>query len=175
MKTKSFYKAFILILMIIFIVFIITVSVYGLKIYFADNKSSRIAFEETGSFLIFVGGAVEDERFYEVRYSTTYGELFNEVGVLNEGSLSRFNYNEAVNFHEEFIICNYENFLNKNINYAAVEDLIACGIPEDKAHNIRAYIDDYGKIKDKNILTLEGLLTEEEFDAVKYKIYAYVI
>jgi len=175
MNSKSFYKAFGLILSVIFLSFIITVFIYGLKIGFAGKKI-KIKYKDIGFCSIFVGGAVENEDFYEIRYSTTYGELFNLAGVLGISNLSRFNLDQAVNpLIDDWIVCNYGSFTNANINMAAIEALKECGIPEEKAANIRNYIYSNGQIKHKYQLVELGLLTEDEFNGVKYKIFAYII
>lgn len=173
------YKAFSLILIVIFSVFSITAIIYGLKLNFADNSDRKIDFEETGSFLIFIGGNVENEGFYEIRYSTTYLELFKEAGVLDYNGLSSFEYSEAVKPYEGYIICDCivdgENFETQNINYAEIKNLVKCGIPNDKVDAVKKFVTERNGISDKNLLVKEGLLTQEEFDDVKYKIYAYII
>ena len=174
MSLKSFCRAFASILVLIFITFLITVCFGGFKFNFAKAKEN-VEFFEDGSFVIFVGGNVENEGEYKVRYSTTYGELFDVAKILNTDSLKRFNRNEAISPYEDFIICNFENFANKNINYATCEGLVDCGISLAKAENIVNYIKGNGYISDKNELLSLELLTSEEFEEVKYKIYAYII
>lgn len=175
MNLKVLNKALSLILFLIFLIFLIMVCCFGFKFNYADAKNSKQVFYESGNFIIFIGGAVEREGFYEVRYSTTYGELFSRAEILSDFSLKRFDYKEAINPYEEYIICNDYDFVNKNINYALKEDLMTCGIEEEKAVNIRNYILKNGYIKDKYDLVKNGLLTAEEYNLVKNKIYAYII
>ena len=130
MSVKDIYKAFLFLLALILLVFVTLCCIYGFKIY-AGQKSS-FKFYESGEFDVFMGGYVENEGYYTVRYSDTYKELFEDSGVLNiekvldDNSLIKLNI--AVNPFEGFIICNYPGFKNQNINYALVENLESCGL-----------------------------------------------
>jgi len=177
MSVKDIYRAFLFLLVLILLVFITLCCIYGLNIY-AGRKTSFVFFE-SGEFEIFIGGYVENEGHYTVRYSDTYKELFENSGVLNvEGVLfdnSLIKLNNAINPFEGFIICNYPGFKNQNINYATAENLYTCGLSLDSAYKIRSYIDESGYLADKSDLVKLNIITKEEFEAVKHKIYAYVI
>lgn len=177
MSAKDIYKAFLFLLALIFLIFVALCCIYGLKI-FAGKKPS-FKFYESGEFDIFMGGYVENEGYYTVRYSDTYKELFDDSGVLNvEGILddnSLIKLNEAVNPSEGFIICNYPGFKNQNINYATAEKLEECGLNLESAQKIKNYIDEHGNLTDKFDLVRFNIITTEEFEVIKHKIYAYVI
>ncbi|MCL1901664.1 MAG: hypothetical protein FWG51_04640, partial [Firmicutes bacterium] len=79
MSLKDIYKAFLFLLALIFLVFVTLCCIYGFKI-FAGSKTS-FKFFESGEFDIFVGGYVENEGSYTIRYSSTYDELFESSGV----------------------------------------------------------------------------------------------
>jgi len=177
MSVKDIYRAFLFLLSLIFLVFITLCCIFGFQIFAGAKVSFK--FSESGEFDIFIGGYVENEGYYAVRYSDTYGELFENSGVLNvEGILadnSLIKLNEAVNPYEEFVICNYPGFKNQNINYAATEKLQGCGLSLESAQKIRNYIDEQGPFTDKLDLVRLSIITKEEYEVIKFKIYAYVI
>ena len=178
MKTKDIYRAFLFLLILIFLIFIALISAFGLNMH-AGNGNPSFSFSESGDFVIFMGGDVANEGNYTVRYSGTYEELFSSAGVLNAADILNnditINLNAAVDPFKGFIICNYPGFKNQNINYAAAENLVGCGLSPQSAYRVRNYIDKNGYLADKLDLVTLGIITNEEYNIIQYKIFAYVI
>lgn len=141
----------------------------GYKII-VPSSEYEFDFEERESyraFTVFIGGDVETEGFFEVPAGITYFELF---------ALSDFREKSGYNLSDKVSI-NTTVLLSGdccNINYADYDYLLFYIADAAIARAVADYIAESGGTNNKYDLVETGILTYEQFDLIKNRIYALI-
>lgn len=147
----------------------------GLSLVFnAGNNVNGIKNEEI-TRQIYVLGAVQREGCYTVTANMTYRELFYLTGLYTISAIKEYDYDKYINIAESFIVIDYmaDNKIKSciNIKTADILDFATVDIPLFIAQKI---VDSQSiGYKSKYELLQKGILSNEEFMSIEYKIYCY--
>jgi hypothetical protein len=139
-----------------------TDSGYRTDIFSGENTFPYEDHGDERTFTVFIGGAVEREGYYTVPVGISYLELFTLSGFEDI-----FSYDIGARADPDVTVL-ISGFCY-NVNYAGYEDLLEVTTGEI-ARLIADFVAAAGGIEDKE--QLMDVLTREQFDAVKDKIYA---